>query len=316
MIRVLSGGTCKEQFGFFVRKRNGRKEISPTRLARVMRKSLNHGWKSIRSRLSDPVGLEDQKGKGHARQEDVMRTETGTPDAQPTSNPSEEIPVRYGRNPQTADKLKTSFGPVLLLKIYLPPVILILVFFMISLKMNMPFGMFTRDPAEITNSSPFLGVVSNISILLWCSSAAICMHSFLLLRKNIKYKKLSMFFLVSSVITLILMFDDLFMLHEEVYHDYFHIRQRYVYIAYFMMILIYLLSFRKTILNSEYMPLVVAFILFGVSILVDGITDRITDIPFHHLFEDGPKFLGIAGWLGYFGNFSLKIFSGMGERSP
>jgi hypothetical protein len=81
------------------------------------------------------------------------------------------------------------------------------------------------------------------------------------------------------------------------------------------MIFIYLFSFRKTILKSEFMPLAAAFVLFSISILVDRITDRIHEISFYHLFEDGPKFPGIAGWLGYFGKFSLQKLSEKDERS-
>lgn len=245
-----------------------------------------------------------------------MRSETGRREFRPVPEPVEDGPPSEERAGGAAIETKGNLNTRLLWGIYLPPAILLMAFFLLSVKMKIPFGMFSRDPAELTHSSPFLGVMSNIGILFWCSAAAICMLSFLLLRKDPGQKRLSLFFLASSIITIILMMDDLFMFHEKVYYHYFDLRQRYIYLAYFTMILGYLFYFRKTILKSPFMPLVLAFMLFGMSILVDGITDRIHEIPFHHLLEDGPKFLGIAGWLGYFGTFSLQKLSERRERSP
>ena len=245
-----------------------------------------------------------------------MNPRADSSEPRPIPEPREGDALSVARLRESSRGLKGHFRPRLFLGIYLPPAILLLVFYLISLKTNVPFSTFTKDPGEITHSSPFNGVLSNIGVLFWCSSAAISILSFLLLRKDPEQKKISQFFLVSSVVTIILMLDDLFMFHEEVYPHVFHFRQRYIYLAYFLMILIFLWSFRRIILNSEYMPLVFAFLLFGVSIVVDGIADRIHDIPLHYMFEDGTKFLGIAGWLGYFGKFSWQKLSERLERAP
>jgi hypothetical protein len=123
-----------------------------------------------------------------------MRTDVARKDVESILEPVEDKDFLERQEQGPANEIQNNFKIRPLLGIYLPPAILLLVFFLVSLKLQVPFGMLTRDLAEITHASPFLGVISNIGILLWCSSAAICMLSFLLLRKDPMQKRLSMFF--------------------------------------------------------------------------------------------------------------------------
>jgi len=155
-----------------------------------------------------------------------------------------------------------------------------------------------RDPAAITNRNPFFGVLSNIGVLLWCASATLCFFSAALLRNKGISRKILTFFLGSGLITSVLLLDDLFLLHEEIFPRYFHIPQKVIYAGYVAIILLYLARFIKTILETEFIFIFLALGFFGLSIVVDFLPRSL--LPWHHLFEDGFKLFGIVSWFGYF----------------
>jgi hypothetical protein len=197
----------------------------------------------------------------------------------------------------------------LLLSLYIPTGMLLLTVLAISLRTGIPVAMFTRDPADITDSSPFLGVLSNIGILLWCASATICFFAALFLKRK-NAGGMAVFFFISGLITSMLLADDLFLLHERIFPEYFHWRQRYVYLSYVAITFVYLLRFRATILKSNFVTLVLAFGFFFLSIVIDGIAVKYEGFrPFHHFFEDGFKLFGLSSWLGYFGDTALHALA-------
>jgi hypothetical protein len=203
--------------------------------------------------------------------------------------------------------LKRCIPYKLLLWLYLPAGLLLLAVLWTSLRTGVPLAMFTRDPADITHTSPFLGVVSNVCILLWCASAAICLFSFLIFWKK-GSKSTAVFFLMAGLLTTLLMLDDLFLLHERIFPQYLHWRQRYIYLGYVSMVFAYLVAFRKVIFKNNFLLLALALGFFFLSVVVDGIAAKMEDfIPLYHLYEDGFKLFGITGWLGYFGEKSLHM---------
>lgn len=194
----------------------------------------------------------------------------------------------------------------LLLGLYVPAGMILLSIYVISEQTEIPISMFTRDPADITLSSPFLGVISNVGVLLWCSTAAICFFSCFILKYK-SYSYIAVFFLISGLITSLLLCDDLFLLHERIFPQYFNWRQRYIYLTYVLIVFAYFVIFREVIFKTNIIVLMLAFCFFFLSIVVDGVAAKIPDfIPFHHLYEDGFKLFGLASWLGYFGETSFQ----------
>ena len=182
-------------------------------------------------------------------------------------------------------QLRTLFP--ILVKLYTPIVILVLLVVFFSLKTGIPIGEFTKDPAVIVGTNPFIGVinpfigiVSNIGILFWCASASICFFSFAVLQKSSSEKRAEgsfrLFFLFSGFVTSILLLDDLFLFHEGIFpklsEEIFSnptISERVVYSGYAMMSSFYILRFRRTILKTEWGILLLAFLFFGASIIMD-----------------------------------------------
>ncbi|WP_315790007.1 hypothetical protein [Fischerella sp. JS2] len=188
--------------------------------------------------------------------------------------------------------------PIILL-IYTPVVIL---FVILKLQNKVPVEYLTRDPLAVAKAPFYWGAISNFGILIWCGAVVISLFSFKILQ-NVKIcSEFSHFFLFSGVITSILLLDDLFLLHEEVFPYYLNISEKLVFLGYGILISFYLVRFRKTILKTEFIFLVLAFGFFGLSVFLDllPVTDWLGNEN-EYLLEDGAKLLGMISWLAYFG---------------
>ena len=161
---------------------------------------------------------------------------------------------------------------------------------------GIPIGNLTRDPITVAGVPPYTGFISQISIFFWSASAAVCIFSTKVLLE-LQYKiKITRFFLMSGVLTLILGIDDAFLLHEQ-FFPYFGVPEKVVLGSYGVFLLFYLFKFYKIILKTEFILLVMALIFFGLSIMLD-LFQRHGVYSF--LLEDGAKLVGIVSWLAYF----------------
>ncbi|MGJ5631351.1 hypothetical protein [Nostoc sp. CALU 1950] len=182
------------------------------------------------------------------------------------------------------------------------PFSLILIF--LKLKTNVTTDYLTRDPSSIMSAPFYLGFFSNIGILFWCSSAIICLFSYMLLKKDIRAKEYSSFFLFSGLLTSLLLFDDFFLIHESVFPDYLHISEKIVYAGYIALMLMFFLKFKTILKKTEFLILLSAFIFFGLSIVCDNI---FPNIPV--AIEDTFKLVGITTWFTYFARICLQRVS-------
>lgn len=171
-----------------------------------------------------------------------------------------------------------------------------------SVYMDIPIYKFMRDPSSITNVSPFIGIISNFGVLLWCTSAAICLFSWIILSHRSYETEFSKFILCSGLMTVLLLIDDFFRLHEYIFPKFLGLPEKIVIMGYGTLILFGLIKFRKCILKTEFLILLAAIGFFGLSLIVDLFQNDIEQLvgQWRILFEDGFKLLGIVSWLGYF----------------
>ncbi len=181
-----------------------------------------------------------------------------------------------------------------LLLLYVPVLALLLLVTIAVLSLRIPLSSFTRDMASIANVHPLIGVVSNVGILLWCATVVICLFSRSLLREQGLHAE-ARFLLWAGLVTLVLLVDDFFMIHEYIAPVHFHIDEKVILASYACGTVAYLLSHRRLILAASYQLLAVAMVLFTASMLVDIADGR----GWWRLGEDGFKIFGIASWLGY-----------------
>ncbi len=194
---------------------------------------------------------------------------------------------------------------ILLLWIYLPSLGMLVLIVVASSWTGDPISFFTRDPAAITGTNFYAGVLSNIGALLWSATATICFFCVVILNRLGEPGRWVLFFSVWGAITLMLLFDDFFMLHERFFLTHLKLPQTVVMIAYGISIFIALVFFWKQILETEYLPLLFSFVFFASSLIIDSVPENVL-ASFHHIFEDGFKFVGITSWLAYFSRTAVK----------
>jgi hypothetical protein len=194
-----------------------------------------------------------------------------------------------------------------LLFIHFPLLVLLL---LLGWQTWIPIEALTRDPLAILDKPFYLGALSSIGILFWCASAAFCLFSFLVLKQRRQGRDFANFFLASSGITLFLLLDDLFLIHEQIFPIYLNLSENLVLGGHVVILLSYLICFRKIILRTEFLILLAALGFFALSILAD--LDMIALPPtsvregIEALLEDGLKLLGIATWCTYFARAGLE----------
>jgi hypothetical protein len=169
---------------------------------------------------------------------------------------------------------------------------------------NAPVYEYLDDPVGYIGKM-YYGIGSNVGMLFWCSAAAICLFSGALLKRAGAYRiEFARFLWFSGVVTAILLLDDLFLLHDRVIPIYTRVDQEALYIGYVAMLGLYLFEFRNTLLKTELLPLVLAFVLMATSVFVDEAVENgwlsISYSPLSYLVEDGSKLLGISMWFLYF----------------
>ena len=86
------------------------------------------------------------------------------------------------------------------------------------------------------------------------------------------------------------------------------INEKLVQLPYVALILTGGYIFRKTILETDFLILLVALGFFGLSVVVDVVETQLVAIVgnWRFVIEDGAKLCGIFGWCGYFFRCSVS----------
>jgi len=185
-----------------------------------------------------------------------------------------------------------------LLAAYLPVFCALVILEIVHWQTNIPIWHFTWNPSAVLEAAFYVGLFSNIGILLWCSTAAICLFSFAALARDASHRKMASFFLFSGLVTSLLLMDDLFLLHDRLFPRYLSLSPKVVLGGYTILTLLYLGRFARTILATEFLLLLFAFGFLGLSTIIDSVPDGI--LPLHTTLEDGFKLFGIVSWFTYF----------------
>jgi hypothetical protein len=188
---------------------------------------------------------------------------------------------------------------LILAAVYLPALAVVGAVAVAAVFFDVAIPSVTRDIADEAGVGPFTGALSNLGILVWCATAAVTLFAGAITSK-LGEKRQASFLFCFGLLTLILLFDDLFMLHEELVPRYLGVPDALTYAALAGLTAASLIGFRDVIWRSEYLPLGLALGFFSFSVAVD-VTDGLSvGSDWMYLVEDGAKFLGIVSWAGYF----------------
>ena len=195
---------------------------------------------------------------------------------------------------------------LLIIKIFLPVIAFLWMVFQIGKNNGISFGYFSRDAIQTLWHEPnaevafYIGFLSNIGVIFWCFTTAILFFSFKISKDLGKSNSLGQFFIFSGLLTLFLMIDDLFLMHDVIVPYYLEISEKFLYLFYGLYALALLFIFKEIILESDYLLFLFAFASLASSVITDVILTIGISIKETYLFEDGFKFLGIISWFIYF----------------
>lgn len=198
-----------------------------------------------------------------------------------------------------------SITPVLLIG-YLVTFLSLILVIIISTSKNIALDTLTKDPTETMSAPFYIGIFSNMGIILWGGSALISLFTAFQVKGISSFKEDFYFLLVSAAITLMLTMDDLLLIHEEVFPKYFNVPENAVILTYINIILMYLILFRRKIFSSEYLILGMALFFIGLAKVSDLIPLPIKKDTF---LEDSIKLFGIVSWFIYFYRFNRQLLN-------
>jgi hypothetical protein len=212
-----------------------------------------------------------------------------------------------------------------ILIVYFPLTVFLLALGVRAVLVQNDYSLYFRDPAAVTQSPPWTGLFSNIGVLLWCGVAVVSLFTAVILRRIPGERRLAGFFLAWGLLTIVLMLDDLFMIHEFLLPTYFPVSDDIMFVAYFLAVAGMLIYYRTDLSRMRYILLGCAFAAFGASITLDVLghvwfTDR--GVPtrlvwnLEYVIENGLKLLGIVLWLHFFTATSLdNLYRVMWQRN-
>ena len=179
----------------------------------------------------------------------------------------------------------------------------ILVLFMLGVLGDRPLYDLTRDPAAITGSSALNGALSTLGLMLWAATVGICALTLGLLREWRVKGPAPRFFFWAGGLTLLLLLDDAFLVHERVLPGLLDLPGEVMLFVYGLALLAYLWLLRWLPFEEEAIYLAGAGLLFGLSLALDYV------LPFSSrgtFAEDSFKFLGIVFWLVFHGRMAQR----------
>ena len=155
-----------------------------------------------------------------------------------------------------------------------------------------------RDSVQQTNTSSWLGLVSNVGVFVMVSTAVICFFTISLkstLQSAVptqKRKKQGECLFLMGLLSTLLAIDDFFLLHDR------YVDQKLAYVVYAVCLLALLFRHFERIVKIDGPAFLMAGGLLGLSIVTDVVQAY---VPFSYetvqVFEEGFKFVGMATWL-------------------
>lgn len=189
--------------------------------------------------------------------------------------------------------------------IYIPIIIFLV---SIGIQNKIPISILVIDIFTIADMPAYTGFISNIGVLMWCFSCSVAFFSYSLMRSSLKDRSIVNFLLCSSLISLLMLFDDFFLLHERFFQTYFHIPEEVTFMTYIFIFLFYAIFFRKKIFKFGEIFLILTVFFLGVSTSLDFLENIFFPNPdltpdVMRLSEEGSKLLGIFSWGAYIFNY-------------
>jgi len=166
----------------------------------------------------------------------------------------------------------------------------------IKLCEGVPFRKLTGDPAELTHTPVYYGLLSNLGVVEWAATAAIGLFVAIFAPKCEGEKGMRRYLLACGLLSTLLGFDDLFLVHERLIRYVLDVPEILMYLAYAAAAAAVMAWFRAEVMRTDLALLALTAIALGLAACAD---EFMPPMRGGCLFEDGPKFVGTTCWLTY-----------------
>ncbi|MEO0534778.1 MAG: hypothetical protein AAF215_13045 [Cyanobacteria bacterium P01_A01_bin.123] len=164
-----------------------------------------------------------------------------------------------------------------------------------------------------SDTFPFYGLFTGISDFFWCVAVGICWFTYLFLRSHKVRSIYKRFILSSAILLTIFLADDLFRL-TLIFKVFLSVPKLISYLTYGISVVAYGWIYRKILLSTPYILLLIALVL----LIISGISD-VAKLPGKGtpaLLEDGTKMLAILNvCIYYWGICEQTLFRVMYPKS-
>ena len=130
------------------------------------------------------------------------------------------------------------------------------------------------DMHALTTDGSF---ISDLGALLWCVAASVCFYTALILR-NHQTKEVRQFLLYSALLTSYLLVDDFFRIHDLYFPKYFDMDEKVIYLVLAIAAFSLVIKCWRTILETNYIVMLVGLGLLAISIISDGMIKPIETV--------------------------------------
>ena len=171
---------------------------------------------------------------------------------------------------------------------------------------DMPVSSLTRDPVVTAALRWQTGFLYKIAILLWGAITATCLLGAATWKRNGGAHALRAFLLASAALTLVIALDDVFQLRGELYPDHLGLPEVAVFAFYAVVLCVFAIVFRSTMLRTDYLVLAAAVTLFVLWLVL-------RQFGVERAVQDGVKLVGQLTLLLYFFRTSVYGVKSRGQ---
>lgn len=166
---------------------------------------------------------------------------------------------------------------------------------------SIPIPMLTANPISFLKAPFYQGILHRLGLMFWSFIVIINLFTYTIIKNKNYSSEETSFLLFSSLFFGFFMFDEMLLIHNDILPKLIGIHQLIVLIIYTIVALIFLLSFKKTILKNFPVLFLSAISLLALSMMIDIFSYlKIIKFSFRYFLDDSLKFLGIFNLFIYF----------------
>jgi len=200
--------------------------------------------------------------------------------------------------------------------VYIGIVIILVSVVIIAITQDVQVFYLMDDAIRVGHLPFYAGFVASIMILLWCVGGTISFFGYWLL-DNSKDSTSRSFLLWGGIISYMLLFDDLFLIHETI-GDNTDIPEVAVFSLYGLLVIYYLIRYRQIILETSFLFLLVSLAFLGLSVVID--IHLFVPAKWYHTsietgIEESFKLIGITHWALYHYKVGYQFIKGNAKIS-